>query len=91
MFGNFLRRLVNWVVAVRTKHPNSRILASKIDYKSAYRRCQLIAKTAIQTCTQFPGDELAIVDLRLTFGGAPGPYKLGVISETICNLAMAIL
>ena len=29
--------------------------------------------------------------LRLTFGGAPGQYEWGVISETICDLAMAIM
>jgi hypothetical protein len=29
--------------------------------------------------------------LRLTFGGAHCPFEWGVISEFICNLAMAIL
>jgi hypothetical protein len=35
-------------------------------------------------------DQLLLA-LRLTFGVAPGPYKWGAISESICNLAMAIL
>ena len=47
----------------------------KIDYKSAYRQCHLNADTAIQTCTQLPEEDLAIVALHLTFGGAPGPYE----------------
>jgi hypothetical protein len=90
-FGACIKRIVNWAVAARRKYPDKRILVSKIDYKSAYRRCHLGAKTAIQTCTQLPDENLAVVALRLTFGGAPGPYEWGVISETVCDLATAIL
>ena len=90
-FGACLKRLMNWAVAARKKYPNRRILASKIDYKSAYRRCHLNAETAIQTCTQLPDENLAIMALRLTFGGSPGPYEWGAISETICDLSMAFL
>jgi hypothetical protein len=45
----------------------------------------------VQTITQLPDEELAIILLRLTFGGSPGPYKWGVISKSICNLANALL
>ena len=75
----------------RRKYPDKRILASKIDYKSAYRRCHLGAKTAIQTGTQLPDKNLAVVALRPTFGGAPGPYEWGVILDTVCDLTTAIL
>ena len=34
-FGACLKRRMNWTVATRKKYPNKRILASKIDYKSA--------------------------------------------------------
>ena len=47
--------------------------------------------TALQTCTQIPEDRIAILALRLTFGGAPCPFKWGSISETICDLATAII
>ena len=60
-FGSCINRLINWVVAARQKFPGQRILASKIDYKSAYLRCHLSAETAIQTCTQLPDENLAIV------------------------------
>ena len=50
-----------------------------MNYKSAYRRCHLNADTAIQTCTQLPEEDLAIVALRLNFGGAPGTYDRGVL------------
>ena len=90
-FGACIKRLVNWAVAAREQYPNRRILATKIDYKSAYRRMHLAASTATQTCTQLPDKNLAIMALRLTFGGAPGPYEWGVVSESICDLAMRIL
>mmetsp|Transcript_13224 Transcript_13224/g.28024 ORF Transcript_13224/g.28024 Transcript_13224/m.28024 type:complete len:842 (+) Transcript_13224:3970-6495(+) len=91
MFGSCIKRLANWAVAARRKFPQARIYSSKIDFKSAYRRLHLNHKTALQTCTQLPEDELALMSLRLTFGGAPGPFEWGVISETVCDLANAIL
>ena len=36
-------------------------------------------------------EELEIVALRLTFGGAPGPYEWGVLSESICDLSIVIM
>ena len=48
-------------------------------------------RTAIQTCTQLPEDNLVIIALHLTFGESTGPYEWGKISETICNLATEIL
>ena len=90
-FGACLKRLINWAVATRNKYTNKTILASKIDYKSAYRRCHLNTKVAVQTCTQLPEENLAIMALRLTFGGCACPLEWGAISETICDLAMAFL
>ena len=39
---------------------------------------------------QLPELELALMSLRFTFGGAPGPYKWSIISETVCNFTTAI-
>jgi hypothetical protein len=91
MFGKALLRMVNWYVAARRKFPNKRIFASKIDFKSAFRRCHLNAKTALQTCTHLPEEELAIVSLRLSFGGRPCPQEWGVLAEPICDLTNTIL
>ena len=91
MFGGTLRRLINWAVAARRRYPRYRILATKADFKSAYRRCHLNWMTALTTCTQLPNDDLALLSLRLTFGGSPCPNEWGVISETICDLSNAIL
>ncbi len=75
----------------RRKYPNQGILASKIDYKSAYQQGTLHIKTALQTATQLPEDELAIITLHLLFGGAPCPFKWGILLETICDLANELL
>jgi hypothetical protein len=46
---------------------------------------------ALQTVTHLPEDKLVILTLHLIFGGAPCPFKWGVISEMICNLAIELL
>ncbi len=68
-------RIVNWVVAARRKYPGQRILASKTDYKTAYRCGILHFKMALKTATQLLGKAIAIIVLRLTFGGASCPFE----------------
>jgi hypothetical protein len=82
---------MNWAIETRRAYPGQQILASKIDYKSAYRRGILHFATALKTATQLPDNKIAIITLHLTFRGAPCPFKWGVISETICNLAKELL
>jgi hypothetical protein len=40
---------------------------------------------------QLPDNGIAIITLRLTFGGAPCHFEWGVILETICDLANELL
>jgi hypothetical protein len=89
-FGACIQWLVNYAVAVRKKYPNRRILATN-DYNSAYRCCHLNWLTVVQTITQLLDEELVINLLWLTFSGPPGTYKLVVIFESICNLAITLL
>jgi hypothetical protein len=91
MFGGCFRRMINWVAAARSKYPGRRIVMSKIDFKSAYRRMHINMEIARQTCTHLPEEGLVLMALRLTFGGAPCPSEWGEVSETICDLANAIL
>ena len=84
-------RLLSWIVAACRKFPNKSIVIQKIDMKLAYQRCHLNAATAIQMITQLPDEELAIIMLRLTFGGAPCPFEWNIISKSIRDLANAIL
>ena len=37
------------------------------------------------------GEDMAIFALRLSLGGAPGPYEWGVLSESICDFSIAIM
>eukprot|EP00957_Ditylum_brightwellii_P048119 3652543-Ditylum_brightwellii.AAC.1 len=91
MFSYMIMRIINWTVAAIYKYPNKRVLASKVGYKSACHQLRLSWRTALQTCAQLPEDELALLFLRLTFGDSPGPYEWRVVSESICDLANAIL
>ncbi len=90
-YGFCIRRLINWALAARRQYPGQKIFATKIDYKSAYRRGILHFATALQTATQLPDNDLAIITLRLTFSGAPCPFEWGIMSESICNLANELL
>ena len=94
MYGACLRRLTNWACAARAMYPNIAIFASKVDFKSAYRRCHLNPSTALQSCTQVDinkDDKLLIMFLRLTFGGKLCPSEWSALAEPICDLSTAIL
>ena len=82
--------MINWTVAARRKYPNQRIMTKKDDNKLAYRRMHLSWNTAIQTVTQIPELLIALMMLRLSFGGAPGPFEFCVVSEMLSDLIIAI-
>jgi hypothetical protein len=90
-FGRALKQLINWAVATRKLYPRKRILTTKLDVKAAFRQCHLNALMAVQTCTQLPALCLALMMLRLSFGGTPCPSEWGAISESVCNLINEIL
>ena len=87
MYGHALLHLIHYIVACHEKYTNKRILLSKFDLKSAYRRCHMTYDIAIQSFTQDPTLNIAMLTLRLTFGGAPNPNSFGLVSENICDLA----
>jgi hypothetical protein len=91
MFGGCLRRMLNYIAALRLKYPGERIVMSKIDFKSAYRRMHLNIDVARQTCTHLPQDQLLLMALRLTFGSTACPSEWCSMSETICDLTNAIM
>jgi hypothetical protein len=84
-------QLLCWIVAARRKFPNAPNVLQKINIKFAYKRCHLNTITAMQTITQLPDDELGIIMLCLTFGGAPCPFEWNILSESIHDLANEIL
>jgi hypothetical protein len=90
MYGRCLMQLLCWIVAARRKFPKAPIVLQKIDIKSAYRQCHLNAITAMQIITQLPDNELGIIMLCLTFGGAPCPFKWNTCSPRSKSLSLNI-
>jgi hypothetical protein len=88
MFGRAMSRLIHWIVYLRTKYPTHRLLMTKTDWKAAYRRGHLNMATAIQCATQM--DNILLVPLRMTFGGAPCPSEWSCISDTGSDIATDI-
>ena len=84
-FGRALMRLLHYICLLRRRFPGERLLLTKVDCKSAYRRIHLQATTAMKACTVFAG--LLLVALRLTFGGAPNPSQWSDVSEVAVDLA----
>ncbi len=75
LFGACIKRIVNWVVTARRLFPNVLILASKINFKLAFRRCHLNAATVTQTCTQLIEIGILLMMLWLSFGSKPCHFK----------------
>ncbi len=95
-YGFALRRLAHMIVSLRNKFPDTPILISKLDVKSAYRRMHLHGSSAIQcVVTTTPGLDpnqhpIALVALRATFGGKPCPFRWSELSEPVADLANAL-
>ena len=89
-----LLRFLYKIAALRAIYPAARILLSKFDFKSAYRRVHLRAELALQSCITtkgLGGIDLALVSLRIIFGGSPCPLIFSEISETVTDLTNAII
>jgi len=93
-YGFALLRFIHKIAALRAIYPAARILLSKFDFKSAYRRVHFWAESALQSCITtkgLGGLDLALVSLRTTFGGSPCPSIFSEISETVTDLTNAII
>ena len=93
IYGNMLSRVIHYILALRRRFPRTRILISKADLDSAYRRAHVTEKAAAKTITSFQhGDnKMLLMCLRLIFGGTPGPSLFSIISECMTDLVNAIL
>jgi hypothetical protein len=85
LFGKALTRIFHWIIHLRACFPANRILITKTDWKAAYRRAHLAMETALQCATRI--DEILLIPLRMTFGGAPCPSQWSCLSDTGCDLA----
>ena len=87
VYGFALSRFINAIVELRRRHPQCPIFLSKFDIKSAYRRVHLRGQAALQSCVSTQGLQqseesvLALLGLRMTFGGRPNPAIFFLRSE----------
>ena len=88
-YGHCLLRMLHYIAAARRQFPNVRILIGKFDWRTAYRRAHLAGSSATECITIL--DNIALVALRLTFGGTPCPSLWCTISELCTDLANDIL
>ena len=85
-FRRALLRFLHYTCKLQRQFPDERLLNTKVDCKSAYRRVHLQAKTAVKSST-YTAVMLLVAFLRMTFGGAPNLSQWSDISEVIANLA----
>ncbi len=88
-YGGCLSRTLHYIVSLRLRHPNKRILGGKSDIKSAYRRITLNGETAVR-CSMMC-ENFGLISLRLTFGGSPCSNEWCVFGELCTDLANDIL
>ena len=83
--GWCLLRVMHFVVALRLKHPRSRMFISKCDFSDACRRMAHAAAAAAQSIVVFAN--IAFMALRMTFGGSANPPAWCTFSEMVTDLA----
>jgi hypothetical protein len=85
MYGRVLLRMTHYILYLRARFPEKRILIGKYDIKAAYRRAHFKANLVAECLTTFDG--LLFAALRLTFGGAACPNYWSIHSEIIGDIA----
>ena len=92
-YGHMLLRLVHYILWLREHHPTTRILLSKTNLDSAYRRAHTNEQAVAKSLTWFHhcGSWMLLLCLRLTFGSTPRPSLFSVISESLTDLVNVIL
>ena len=84
-----LAQITHYTYALYFSNPIKRIVASKIDLKSAYQRAYINGLLAAMLLTMV--GLYTLILLRLPFGGAYCPYMQCIISKLTCNLANTLL
>ena len=87
MFGFALLRIIHYIVSLRSQFPKKKILIRKDDWKSAYRRTHLNAKSCLSSAVRVKIREiwLILISLRLPFGGSPCPNFFCLITDIITD------
>ena len=91
IYGHMLSRVIHYILDLRPRFPRTRILISKADLDSAYRRLHVTERAAAKTITWFQHGENKMLLMWFIFGGTPGPSLFSIISECMTDLVNAIL
>ncbi len=88
-YGRCIFRVLHNIQHMRFNNPTKRILMTKHDLDSAYRRLHWHAKCALLCITIV--NSIAYLLTRLCFGIASGPSEWCLISETIVDFASILI
>ena len=88
VYGWCLLRLINYIAALRVRHPGLRIFISKFDYSDAYKRISQSPQSSAASVICF--GEVAYICWRMVFGGSPNPAGFSGFSEMLTDLANEI-
>jgi len=88
-YGRCILRVLHQIQLMRFKNPSQKILMSKIDLDSAYRRLHWHAKCALLCLTII--NNIVYLLTRLCFGIASGPSEWCLISEMIVDIASVLI
>jgi hypothetical protein len=89
IFGFCLHRTIYQIMSLRLNYPNQKILLMKFDFSKAYRRVQYDGISATRCLSAF--EDLAYLQLRLSFGGMGCPASWCPFSEIITDLANELM
>jgi hypothetical protein len=89
IYGFCLRRIIYQILSLRFHHPTQPILIAKYDIKQAFRRIHYSGLASTKCIAVF--NNLAYLQLRMTFGGSNCPTTWCSVSELIADLANDIL
>jgi hypothetical protein len=107
LYGWALKRFLHAIVHYRSRFPITPLVMANYDLKAAYRRIHFTWKFALQSIVTLHGlspttpedsgssdpnlDQLALISLRMTFGGSPHPSEFSALSECLADLTNALL
>jgi hypothetical protein len=89
VYGFCLHRILYQIASLRRAFPEHRVLLMKFDFSKAYRRIHYNGVSALRCVSVF--EDLAYLQLRLSFGGMGCPASWCPVSEITTDLANSIL
>lgn len=105
LYGWALKRLLHAIIYYRTQYPSTPLVIAKYDLKAAYRRIHFDWESARRSIVTLRGlktptetgnhstdsEQLALMSLRMTFGGSPHPSEFSALSECIADISNTLL